>query len=314
MQTDGSAVVEASGLTKSYGSVAALHGIDINVPQGKITGLVGPDGAGKSTLMRIILTLLRQDLGKLSVFGLEPDRYKTEIRSRTGYMPETFSLYSDLTVEENMQFSFRIHRMDTAVYRERLDRQYAFNRLRPFAGARAGTLSGGMKQKLALSCAMMHDPDLLVLDEPTTGVDPLSRREFWQMLHELRDSGLTILVSTPYMDEALQCDAVYFMFRGSVVNSGSPADLVSSFRGTVYEIVPAPGDPEKIIQKLRTVLPSAAVYLSGRNIHAGVYADVNDCPYTACADVSSVKRVTPDLEDLFMMRILQMSAQKENSI
>ena len=314
MQTDGRAVVETSGLTKSYEVVTALNGIDIKVPQGRITGLVGPDGSGKSTLMRIILTLVKPDSGKFSVFGLVPEQHRTEIRSRTGYMPETFSLYSDLTVEENMQFSFRIHRMDTALYRERLDRQYAFNRLRPFAGAKAGTLSGGMKQKLALSCAMMHDPDLLVLDEPTTGVDPLSRREFWQMLHKLRDSGLTILVSTPYMDEALQCDFVYFMFRGSVINSGSPSELISSFHGTIYEIVPVLGGLEKILQKIRTVLPSAAVYLSGRNIHAGVYAEVNGCPYTTCKEVSSAKRITPDLEDLFLMRILQVSTPEKDRI
>ncbi|MCI1209545.1 MAG: ABC transporter ATP-binding protein [Treponema sp.] len=315
MITDSNPVIETFGICKKYGSVTALSGINFLMQPGTITGLIGPDGAGKSTLIRIILTLLRSDSGTCSVFGLTPEKNKKQIRTMTGYMPETFSLYSDLTVEENLQFSFRIHGMNPALYQTKLNQQYEFNRLRYFAKSRAGTLSGGMKQKLALSCAMMHDPRLLVLDEPTTGVDPLSRREFWQLLNELKNKGVSILVATPYMDEALRCDSVYFMFRGGVMSSGSPSDLIASFSGCVYEITTDNEDPEKLIRQLQTAKPAAAVYLSGRNIHFGLYARCarDDCsaendirPLLSKKNV--VHRITPDLEDLFMMRILTVDS------
>ena len=309
MENDNSPVIEMSGISKTYDTVTALSDINIVMQRGTVTGLVGPDGAGKSTLIRIILTLLYPDSGYLRVFGLDSRKNKLRIRSRVGYMPETFSLYSDLTVEENLLFSFRIHRMDSDLYQTKLDRQYEFNKLRPFAHARTGTLSGGMKQKLALSCAMMHDPDLLVLDEPTTGVDPLSRREFWQMLHELKIKGLSIFVSTPYMDEALQCDQVYFMFNGSVVNSGSPAELISSFSGSIYEITIGDDDVERIAEKLKTIVPEAAVYLSGKNIHLGTYTPHGENFKTLIPKDAFVRSIQPNLEDLFMMRILQIPEQ-----
>ena len=309
MATENRPVIEAAGLGKSFGTVAALSGVSLTVPHGTLVGLVGPDGAGKSTLMRIVLTLLRADCGRLRVFGLDPETDRAQIRSRAGYMPETFSLYSDLTVEENLLFSFRIHQMDTLLYRKKLDRLYGFNRLEAFARARVGTLSGGMKQKLALSCALIHDPDMLVLDEPTTGVDPLSRREFWKMLHELRDSGLGILVSTPYMDEALQCDIVYFMFHGRVLDEGSPDTLISSFYGTLYELVPEKNDPGEAVVRLHQAVPEAVVYLSGRNIHFGMYRTFDSDPAAVCPGFSSSRRIAPDLEDLFMMRILNMTGR-----
>ena len=303
--TAGEYIIEGNGLTKSYGSVQALRGVSFTARRGAITGLVGPDGGGKSTLLRIALTLLSRDGGSLRVFGCDPDAERKTIRSRTGYMPEVFSLYSDLSVEENLQFSFRIHQMDTALYGPRLERLYAFNHLKAFAKTRAGALSGGMKQKLALSCAMMHDPELLVLDEPTTGVDPLSRREFWHMLQDLRDTGLSIVVSTPYMDEALLCDTVWLMFRGTMLSSGKPEALTASFRGTMYEIGPADTGADLSAERLRRAYPGAAVYLSGRNVHFGTERPDEPAPQLGLDAGTPVRRIQPDLEDLFMMNILR---------
>jgi len=305
MKTDDRFVIEGKVLKKTYGTVTALSGIDFTARKGTITGLVGPDGAGKSTLIRIVLTLITPDSGSLCVSGCDPVKDRIKIRSRTGYMPETFSLYSDLSVEENLQFSFRIHQMDADLYTDRLERLYSFNHLKAFAKTRAGALSGGMKQKLALSCAMMHDPELLVLDEPTTGVDPLSRREFWQMLQELRDSGLSILVSTPYMDEALLCDSICLMFHGTVIDSGAPASLTASFSGTMYEITSQEENNDRITGLLHRMYPDAAVYLSGRKLHFGTSRPDTATPEPALPAGTSVRRIQPDLEDLFMMNILQ---------
>ncbi|MFA7565684.1 MAG: ABC transporter ATP-binding protein, partial [Alkalispirochaeta sp.] len=186
-------LIQATGIRKSYGAVEALKGVDISAVEGAVTGLIGSDGAGKSSFMRIILGFLTADEGSLVLFGGESDGHGGH---GIGYMPEVFSLYPDLTVEENLRFSYQIHGGRADGYAAKSDRLYRFNRLDEFKKARAGTLSGGMKQKLALSCALMHDPRLLVLDEPTTGVDPLSRQEFWEMLTELKNQGIGILVST----------------------------------------------------------------------------------------------------------------------
>ncbi len=301
-------LIKADGIVKKFGMVEALKGVNLEVSEGSITGLIGPDGAGKSTMMKIALSLLKRDKGILSVLSADPDENKATIRQHTGYMPETFSLYTDLTVEENLKFYSRIHKIDRSLYSEKRERLYRFSRLESFSETRAGNLSGGMKQKLALSCALMNDPDLLVLDEPTTGVDPLSRQEFWNMLHELQSRGITILVSTPYMDEALKCNYIYMMHRGKIVEKGLPASLIKDFSKSLFEFEVPGKRPQEYIDLLKEIFSEEAVFMSGKKVHAvmsGTPTLVEVKTRTTALDVSfRIKKILPELEDLFISRIL----------
>ncbi len=215
--------VEVRALSKAFGAVRALDGVSFSVAEGELFGLVGPDGAGKTTLFRILTTLLVPDAGGATVLGLDTVRDFWAIRTRVGYMPGTFSLYPDLSVAENLAFF-------AAVFGTTVERGYdliapVYRQIERFSDRRADALSGGMKQKLALSCALVHRPDILLLDEPTTGVDAVSRREFWDQLAALKASGLTIVVSTPYMDEALRCDRVALIQGGRILEIDPPLDI-----------------------------------------------------------------------------------------
>ena len=220
-------ILTADRLTKSYGTVKALDGVSFAVRRGEIFGLIGPDGAGKTTLFRLLTTLLRPDSGRAVVAGFDVERQYKEIRRRVGYMPGRFSLYPDLTVEENLQFFATV--FGTSI-RENYDLvRDIYSQIEPFRTRRAGALSGGMKQKLALSCALIHKPEVLFLDEPTTGVDPVSRRELWDMLRRLKEQGITIVVSTPIVDEARQCDRIAFLNRGQVHGIDTPDRILTRF-------------------------------------------------------------------------------------
>lgn len=220
-------ILTADRLTKSYGTVKALDGVSFAVRRGEIFGLIGPDGAGKTTLFRLLTTLLRPDSGGAVVAGFDVERQYKEIRRRVGYMPGRFSLYQDLTVEENLQFFATV--FGTSI-RENYDLvRDIYSQIEPFRTRRAGALSGGMKQKLALSCALIHKPEVLFLDEPTTGVDPVSRRELWDMLCRLKEQGITIVVSTPIVDEARQCDRIAFLNWGQVHGIDTPDRILTRF-------------------------------------------------------------------------------------
>lgn len=220
-------ILTADRLTKSYGAVKAVDGVSFAVRRGEIFGLIGPDGAGKTTLFRLLTTLLRPDSGGAVVAGFDVERQYKEIRRRVGYMPGRFSLYQDLTVEENLQFFATV--FGTSI-RENYDLvRDIYSQIEPFRTRRAGALSGGMKQKLALSCALIHKPEVLFLDEPTTGVDPVSRRELWDMLRRLKEQGITIVVSTPIVDEARQCDRIAFLNRGQVHGIDTPDRILTRF-------------------------------------------------------------------------------------
>ena len=220
-------VISVVEVTRRFGQTTALDTISIDVREGEVFGLIGPDGAGKTTLIRTIATLLVPDGGRATVLGMDVVRDLWRIRPRLGYMPGRFSLYPDLSVAENLHFF-------AAVFGTSVEREYdriapVYAQLEPFRDRRAGDLSGGMKQKLALCCALVHRPAVLLLDEPTTGVDAVSRREFWDLLAALRGPGLTVLVSTPYMDEADRCDRVALMQSGRVLMSDTPARITDSF-------------------------------------------------------------------------------------
>ena len=220
-------ILTADRLTKSYGALKAVDDVSFAVRRGEIFGLIGPDGAGKTTLFRLLATLLRPDSGRAMVAGFDVERQYKEIRRRVGYMPGRFSLYQDLTVEENLQFFATV--FGTSI-RENYDLvRDIYSQIEPFRTRRAGALSGGMKQKLALSCALIHKPEVLFLDEPTTGVDPVSRRELWDMLRRLKEQGITIVVSTPIVDEARQCDRIAFLNRGQVHGIDTPDRILTRF-------------------------------------------------------------------------------------
>lgn len=221
-------------LNKSYGKVKALHDISFDVNKGEVFGIIGPDGAGKTTLFRILTTLLIPDSGTAAVGGFDTVKDYKKIRNMVGYMPGKFSLYQDLTVEENLKIFASV--FNTSI-KENYDLiKDIYHQIEPFKKRRAGALSGGMKQKLALSCALIHKPDILFLDEPTTGVDPVSRKEFWEMLKNLKNQGITILVSTSYMDEARLCDRIGLIQHGRFLKIDSPANIVSQFKQNLWSV------------------------------------------------------------------------------
>lgn len=219
--------IEVHHLSKRYGAVEALKDVSFEVEKGEIFGLIGPDGAGKTTLFRILCTLLRPDGGTATVDGFDTVRQMKAIRSRVGYMPGRFSLYQDLTVEENLRFFATL--FGTTVEEGYESVRAIYSQIERFKDRRAGALSGGMKQKLALSCALIHQPSVLVLDEPTTGVDPVSRKELWEMLASLRERGLTIIASTPYLDEVRCCERVAFLDHGEIRGIGTPDEILTTF-------------------------------------------------------------------------------------
>lgn len=224
----------ANGLSKSYGTLKAVDNVSFTVDRGKIFGLIGPDGAGKTSIFRMLVTLLDPDEGSAAVDGLDIVKDYKKIRKVVGYMPGRFSLYQDLSVEENLDFFASLF----GVTKEENNSLIApiYSQIEPFKARRAGKLSGGMKQKLALCCALVHKPSVLFLDEPTTGVDAVSRKEFWDMLKDLQSKGLSILVSTPYMDEARLCDRIALINKGKILKIDSPSGIVGSFDSPLYAV------------------------------------------------------------------------------
>ncbi len=219
--------IEVNNVSKSYGAVKALDDVSFSVGKGEVFGLIGPDGAGKTSMYRILCTLLLPDAGTLTVDGYDTVRQMTDIRRRVGYMPGKFSLYEDLTVEENLQFFATL--FGTTVEEGYDSIKAIYGQIERFKDRRAGALSGGMKQKLALSCALVHSPSVLFLDEPTTGVDPVSRKEFWEMLGDLKERNITIVASTPYLDEVRRCERVAFLEQGRIRGIGTPEEILTRF-------------------------------------------------------------------------------------
>jgi drug efflux transport system ATP-binding protein len=228
--------IKSSGLVKNFDDVTAVSGLDLTVEQGEIFGLIGPDGAGKTTTMRILAGILKPDSGGAEVLGVDVVNDPEAVKEKVGYMSQRFGLYEDLTVKENIDFYADLYLVSKREKKERLVRLMEFSRLSPFLDRLAGKLSGGMKQKLGLACSLIHTPDLLLLDEPTNGVDPVSRREFWEILYELLKDGITIFISTPYMDEADRCHRVGIMESGGLLISDTPAGIREQIRLNIVEV------------------------------------------------------------------------------
>ena len=305
--------VVAEGLSKKYAIAEALKSVNFAVSEAELFGLIGADGAGKSTLFRILATLLLPDSGKATLLGLDTVAGYREIRTRIGYMPGRFSLYQDLSVEENLNFFATVFGTTVEENYELIRDIYA--QLEPFRKRRAGQLSGGMKQKLALSCALVHRPELLLLDEPTTGVDAVSRQEFWQMLQRLKSQGITILVSTPYMDEASLCDRVAFMQEGRILAIDTPPGITKLFRKPLFAVISR--DKHKLIAELRAFEHADSAYAFGSSVH---YTDARDdaSPVELAAWLRSrglgdatVERIEPGIEDAFMALMEERPAEKE---
>lgn len=237
---DPDVVIQAERLTRRFGSVTAVNALSLAVRRGEIFGLVGPDGAGKSTAIRMLAGVMAPSSGRAAVVGFDVVRQAEAVKGRIGYMAQQFSLYSDLSVQENLDFYADLFGVRGAERRERSRRLLHFARLEAFTDRRAGALSGGMKKKLALACALIHQPEVLFLDEPTTGVDPVSRREFWDILAELHVAGVTILVSTPYMDEAERCSRVGLMYAGRLLRCDTPEALKAAVPGQLLAFRPQP--------------------------------------------------------------------------
>lgn len=259
--------VKVSGLFKSYkganGRIAALGGVSFDAAEGEIFGLIGPDGAGKTTMMRIAATLMLPDSGDVKICGFDAVRDCGQIRRIVGYMPGRFSLYQDLTIEENIAFFAKV--FGVKIYDNIGLVGEIYSQIEPFKKRLAGKLSGGMKQKLALCCALIHRPKLLVLDEPTTGVDPVSRQELWDILRNMRNGGISVLVSTPYMDEAARCDKIALIANGKILKTDSPQNIADSFPRKVYRA--RGGKMFELLKKIRESGLAESAYSFGDSCH-----------------------------------------------
>ena len=294
--------IKVSSLTRRYGDLLALDAVNLEVGRGELFGLIGPDGAGKTSLMRILTTMLLPTEGSAMVDGLDVVKQYREVRKIIGYMPGRFSLYTDLTVEENLQFF-------ATVFGTTIQQNYdlvkdIYLHIEPFKDRLAGQLSGGMKQKLALSCALIHRPRVLFLDEPTTGVDVVSRKELWAMLKNITQQGITILVSTPYMDEATLCDRVALMQQGRFLQIDTPSGITSSFTKKLYEL--KTNDMYRLMKDLKTMATVESAHLFGQYVHVTMKNEDNDASslekHLEKTNHSGIeiRTITPSIEDCFI--------------
>ncbi len=294
-------MITVNNLHKTYGKVTALNNLSFSVNDGEIFGVIGPDGAGKTTLFRILASLLLPDSGSAEMNGLDVIKDFKKIRNIIGYMPGRFSLYQDLSVEENLKFF-------ATIFNTTIEENYhlikdIYQQIEPFKKRRAGALSGGMKQKLALSCALIHKPEVLILDEPTTGVDPVSRKEFWDMLKRLKSEGITILVSTAYMDEAGLCDRIALMREGEFIATDSPQNIINSYKETLWAVQTE--NMSASLQELRNHPKVKTCFAFGNQHHVTVQPDLSIAElqhYLKEKGYSSIEitATEPTVEDCFM--------------
>jgi ABC-2 type transport system ATP-binding protein len=303
-------MVEVQAMTRKYGDLVAADGVSFTVDRGEMFGLIGPDGAGKTTTLRVVLGLLAPNAGSVRTCWLEPIRQSDALAQRIGYLSQRFSLYGDLSVDENIAFFASIHGVKG--WKARRDELLELLRMTPFRKRLADRLSGGMKQKLALACTLIHTPELLVLDEPTTGVDPVSRRDFWKILAHLQREGLTLLLTTPYLDEAERCQRIALMDHGKLLTVSAPTALREQAEAAVVEILASP--KRRATERLLERPEVADVQSFGERLHATLRG-VDSAGAAAAArslaadlesqgiEVEAARAVLPSLEDIFIARI-----------
>jgi len=298
--------VALEGVTKRYGATTAVSALSFSVERGEMFGLIGPDGAGKTTTIRLICGLLPVDAGRVRVLDLDPVRDHRRLTASIGYLSQRFSLYGDLSVDENVAFFAEIHGVRD--FRARRDRLLEMTQLAPFRSRLAERLSGGMKQKLALACTLVHEPELIVLDEPTTGVDPVSRREFWKLLSEFLSQGITIVMTTPYLDEAERCARVALLHEGKMLALDRPAALRATLPGALYEVIVH--EHRQAAGALRALTDVVDVQMFGERAHVRFARDRDDLDAriagglrAAGLTVESIRRIETSLEDVFIARL-----------
>ncbi len=304
-------VIRAEGLTKRFGPLPAVRDLHLRIARGEIFALLGPDGAGKTTTLRMLCGALAPSDGGVTVDGIDLIDDPEAARAKIGYMPQRFSLYGDLSVAENLGFYADLFEVPRAVRRERGARLLEFSGLGQFQGRLAEHLSGGMKQKLALACTLIHEPTVLLLDEPTAGVDPVSRREFWRILYDLNRQGVTIVVSTTYMDEADRCTTVGLMYGGELILTEDPRVMKRGMRAEVVELV---AEPKAVARRVLKAAPEVlSLSVVGDRFHVIVASSVAAIPALSDrltaegATVVEARRVPPSLEDVFVAMILERS-------
>ena len=289
-------------ISKKFKETQALDSVSLQINEGELFGLIGPDGAGKTTLIKILVTLLDSDVGQATILGMDTLHSKDAIRQIIGYMPGRFSLYPDLTVEENLSFFARA--FDTSLEENYSLIQSIYDQIKPFKDRKAGALSGGMKQKLALCCALIHRPKILILDEPTTGVDAVSRKEFWQMLQEIKSQGITILVSTPYMDEANLCDRIAFIQNGKILSIDMPNNITDQFPWQLFVLKSK--RKYDLIEWLRKWSKISYCYAFGEYLHVAFSdqniqtSQINKYLSEGAISDAEIKLIPPTIEDTFI--------------
>jgi ABC-type multidrug transport system ATPase subunit len=293
--------IEAYNITQRYGRVTAVDDVSFSVGEGELFGFIGPDGAGKTTLFRIAATLIIPSGGRITLFGLNVVSNFRELRSQIGYMPGRFSLYHDLTVEENLNFYATI--FGTTIKENYHLIEPIYKQIEPFKKRQAGRLSGGMKQKLALSCALIHKPRILILDEPTTGVDAVSRTEFWEILAGLKNEGITIIVSTPYMDEALRCDRIALIQEGKLLGIDTPARIRNSYSRKLYAV--SHPDRYRLLLALRSLPQVVSPEPFGDSVHVVLRDDADPAEVKRALEGAGlsgaiIAETVPGIEDVFL--------------
>ena len=296
--------IRTTGLRRTFGATVAVDTLDLDVAEGEIFGLVGPDGAGKTTTMRMLTGILTPTAGVAQVAGFDVQRQPEPLKEHIGYMSQRFGLYPDLTVLENIDFYADIYSVPGAERAARTERLLGFSNLTPFKQRLAGNLSGGMKQKLGLACALIHTPRVLFLDEPTNGVDPVSRRDFWRILYQLVREGVTIFVSTSYLDEAERCNRLALLHQGRLLGVGTPDDVKKMMPGALLEV--RTSEPRRTAALLREQLAGVTVGLFGDRVHlvttdaAGAGARARELIAAAGFELISLRPIEPSLEDVFV--------------
>lgn len=308
------AYIEIDGLTRKFKDKIALDEIDLSIQQGELFGLVGPDGAGKTTLLRTMAGLLGITSGQVTVAGFELDKNPEAIKPNIGYMAQEFSLYGKLSVLENLHFFGDLYNVPSEIQKQRIPGLLSFAQLTDFQDRRAAKLSGGMKKKLALACTLLHQPPILLLDEPTTGVDPVSRREFWNILNDLHIQGTTIIVSTPYMDEADRCSRVALIYRGSIIECASPAEIRNKLGADVLKVITHQWqEARRILQGLPGV---DEVQSYGEALHvlvdsAGKRASsIKKALAQHQIEIKEIREITPRMEEAFISLIRNMEGEE----
>jgi len=299
-------MIRISQVSKSFGNLKANDNLSFEIPKSKLVGLLGPDGAGKTTLMRMICALMVPDQGEIYIEDLQTVRDRVKIRSIIGYMPQKFSLYPDLSVEQNILFFADLFGVGEKERKKRIEELYSFSRLGPFRSRQAGALSGGMKQKLALSCNLIHTPDYLILDEPTFGVDPVSRQEFWELIMEIKNNGTTVFVSTPYLDEAELFDLSVLMFKGRIIDYDIPARLREKYPFPLYSVVAEKPALSKAFFEKSPFCES--VHYFGNELHISFKRDPEPAEWESWITQNCVKSYNKrqaSLEDIFLHQISQ---------